>query len=207
MSNSPEASVHMAERRKRAVEAVVGVGLAAAAVTGLVHEQHAESETKRTQQVEAFKDNTSILDKVIVINAGANLRSTPKIENGSPSDGEPNNIVRTIGKGKVLVVRLPEMNESKYPGWISFAEPDTDFSKIKTVNDRAEHTVWAKYSDLNEQGLVSDTGYQSVSGKTVNEFKQNPLLDQPNTSAYAASMEVDLEQATIASFVITGNLK
>lgn len=188
--------------------AVVGTAAGALVLTGALsmalHDKHESDHSISAQRIEALKGADSILNNVIILKSGTQLRTTPETQNGTPDNGEPNNIDRIVPKGKVMVVRQPEMDEERHPGWIAFAEPDADFSTFKSLEARAEHTLWANYASLVEQGMVTETGYQSVSNEAVLHFTGNPLQKTPNDATFAASIEPDEKGAGIARFIVTG---
>jgi len=194
-------------KRGRIVAGTAAGALVLGAALGLaIHEKHESDKSTATKQVEALKNVHSILNNVVMLKSGAILRSTPETLNGTPDNGEPNNIEQTVPKDKVLVVRLAGMDEEHHPGWIAFAEPDADVSTFTSLKDRAKHTVWANYASLMEQGMVIETAYQPVSADPVLRFSTNPLAKTPNHGRYATSMEANEKQAGIAQFILTGDL-
>ncbi|MEO6513508.1 MAG: hypothetical protein ABIR37_02350 [Candidatus Saccharimonadales bacterium] len=203
MRNPQETSSHIT-RRQRVTGSIAIAALTAAGTSLMLHDKHEQDKSVSHERIEALNGAHSILNKVIILKSGTQLRTTPETLSGTPENGEPNNIDHIVPDGKVMVVRMPEMDEEHHPGWIAVAEPDADFTTFKTLDERAAHTLWANYAALTEQDMVSETAYQSVSGEIVLQFTGNPLGKTPNDATYASSIEVDQEAAGIAQFIVTG---
>jgi hypothetical protein len=202
--NTSHEPLKLTKRGRIAAGVLAGVLTAGGAIAYANHESQENDKKITTERVEALKNAHSVLNNVIMLKNGTRLRTTPETLNGTPDNGEPNNVEHIIPDGKVMVVRMAEMDEENHPGWIAFAEPEADVASFTSLEQRASHTLWANYTELVSQNMVTETGYQSVSGQAIIDFHANPLGKTPNDTGFATSMEVDEQTGHVAKFIVTG---
>lgn len=134
-------------------------------LSALRSDNKSTNEASQSDRLEAVKDATQVANRVVILKSGAHYRLTPALENGTPSDGQPNNEAGTVPKGKELVVRLPlissptDSNTLNRGDWYGFTRPGTNLNKIHSLADRANNTIWVNADELGLEGYARSYPY------------------------------------------------
>jgi hypothetical protein len=134
-------------------------------------------------------ENISMIGSPIIVKAGANLRSTPEVNNEADV---PGNIVGQVPAGEELVVPQP-LQSFDNPGWIAVILPDTKQSGVSSIKDLAERTVWIDTEDPGHIGTPSHLPHEpsnaeinaSVSISDNGEIQLQSATGQTITDPYA----------------------
>lgn len=153
-TEAPKSLRQETKKHRRNMRAIGAGVVVAAAGAGLLVKSHTH-EDKPKQPVaevrEALEHTPDVMQGVVVLSEGTNLRSEPRINNGDPAVNNDGNVTKTISLNKAVVINRPVViigNDNRM--WIGFAlrngektDPNgTDTSKF----------VFAAYEALSEQG-------------------------------------------------------
>jgi hypothetical protein len=142
--NSPDAL----GRVLRSPAAAVGAVLVAAGFANLIlnHDEKPHQSLNRVENL-VYADNAA--NETVVLKSGVKMRKSPAFLNGGTKDGGQNNIAQTVPEGQEVKVSFPQDNDE---GWLAFTPPGTKTSEFKSLEDRAEHTVWVNIAKLQADG-------------------------------------------------------
>jgi hypothetical protein len=117
------------------------------------------SSTAKNAKVKALETATQIQNNRVVLDPGAVYRSSPI------SASDANNIEGKVPAGQEWVATqplsttAPDIYTVYESGWIAFTPPGTNTKSIKSLQDRADKTVYADFNALEEQGLAQVYSY------------------------------------------------
>lgn len=124
------------------------LSIIALSIAAIVKQGEPYHTTEREQQAGALLAVDKVLNQRVVVKPGVMMRLTPDILDGDPNEPFPNN--QAGPTDKKLIIERP-LQDAELPGWIAFTRPDVDAGDIedfKSIDDRAEDTVWVHQSQL-----------------------------------------------------------
>lgn len=177
---------------------IVAVG-AVVAIGGLAI--HHEKETDRGIETVALREATSAQDGSFILKPGARIRTSPRIHDVEIG----HNLVSTVPSGEIKVVRNAIVGPN---GWVGFSL-GADPSSIKSLEDRAEDTVWVALDQLTGTGHAVQTPYQSLSGNPTQPIHigENGAITGPGQeplSDIGQARSFQEDGAAILDFVMRG---
>jgi hypothetical protein len=149
----------LTKRGEKLLKGGAAVALGALAFSALVERGgHQYSTVSEKDKVAALKQTDHVQNGDVTIMPGAKLRLTPAFEDGTPEDGDPNNLAMVVEKGHIVNVTSP-LTSAEHPGWVAFTlVKGAEKENVPTSDrNRAEQTVWANVTDLEDQHLAKET--------------------------------------------------
>ena len=162
-ARTPQSRRRLTERGRRVRDgALVLLALGAVAtVAGLSNKQNQSN--KQKTKIEALQNSNTVMENIVVLKSGADVRAEPI------GASDANNRTGSVGTDQEWVIHTPLVTGQPgtlsilESGWIAFTPPNTNLAGIKSLEDRADATVYANLQALEDQGLAQVYSYPAQS--------------------------------------------